>query len=203
MMRKTRLLIPLLLLLSAGSIFAQHEAPENPAAAEHESAPAASMTLWKWANFAILAGLIGYYLSKNAGAFFAGRTAEIQRGIAEATALRQEAEARVAEIEQRFAGLEAEVESLRRAAREEFAAEGQRIQAETAQLLEKIHLHAQQDIAAAVKAARQELRAESVALAAELAEQKIKARMTPEVQQDLVKSFIGELQPSRLSQEVH
>ena len=37
----------------------------------------------KWANFLLLAGLIGYFVGKNAGAFFATRSAAIRKDMEE------------------------------------------------------------------------------------------------------------------------
>src|SRR5271166_401930 len=74
---------------------------------------------WKWANFLILAGALGYLVSKPAGAYFRGQSDEITRGIAEAAKVKQDAEARAALIEKRLAGLGEEVAKLRSAAHEE------------------------------------------------------------------------------------
>ncbi|MGC9971830.1 MAG: hypothetical protein ABSE56_14710 [Bryobacteraceae bacterium] len=162
-------------------------------------------TLWKFANFVILAGVAGYFLYKKGGAFFVGRTAEIQRGLKEAARLKMEAEARYADMERRLADLGAQVESLRQQAHEESGAEGERLRRETGRELKRIQAQAEQEISAAVKAARQELRAYSAELAVGLAAGKIRARMTPEADGVLVASMVHELenrfpgQPGRAS----
>lgn len=155
------------------------------------------LTGWKWANFAILAGLLGWLIKKNAGPFFASRSKEIQKGISEAAKLKYDAEIRARAIEERLAGLQTEIESLRAEARQELHAEGERLKVETGQLLAKVQSQAEQDIAAAAKAARQNLKAHSVALAVQLAEAKLRARLNPAAQDTLVNGFVTDLHATR------
>lgn len=172
----------------------------EPHAAEHGPS-----ILWKWANFAILAGLLGYFVYKNAGAFFRGRTAQIQKGICEATELRRQAEAQYHSIEQRLANLGAEIEGLRAGARSEAAAEAERIRQATARDLEKIQEQARRDIEALTKAARVQLRAHAAQLAIELAREQVRARLTPDIDAALVESTAREFErraqpvPARVS----
>lgn len=61
----------------------------------------------------------------------------------------------------------------------------------------RIKEHAEQEIAAAGKAARLELKRYSAELAIGLAEEKVRRRITPETQDALVRGFVRELdQPS-------
>ena len=152
-----------------------------------------SVTLWKVANFVLLAGGLGYLIHKKGGAFFGGRTREIQQALQEAARMKAEAEARAAEIERRLAGLASEVEALRSNARQETAAEAERAAARLQQEVEKIQAQAQREIASATQAARQELRGYAADLAVGLAEQQLRARMTPEVEDRLAGAAIQEL----------
>jgi F-type H+-transporting ATPase subunit b len=151
------------------------------------------VTLWKTANFLLFAGALGYFLYKHGGPFFRTRTEQIRRGITEASKLREEAEARYALMERRLANLGDEIENLRRTAREESAAEGERIRQETRKDLQKIHAQAELEIAAAGKAARQELRAYAAELAVSVAKQRIRERITPELDDRLVQATVGQL----------
>jgi F0F1-type ATP synthase membrane subunit b/b' len=74
-------------------------------------------------------------------------------------------------------------------AREEMAAEQERLRAETGQQIAKIQAHAEQEIASAGKAARQQLKEHAADLALKLAEQKIRTRMTAEAQDRLLGAF--------------
>lgn len=175
-------------------------APAAPAEGHGESAGHGEgaghgdpLAKWKWINFGILAALIGYALAKNAGPFFAGRIAEIQKEITEARAIKAEADARAGAIEKRLANLETELAMLRSDAKREMDAEGVRIQEETRKAAAKAEEQIQQEIASASKAAENSLRAETSRLALELAEKKLKARMSPEAEGSLVGRFIAGL----------
>jgi F-type H+-transporting ATPase subunit b len=186
--------IAVAMILAAGTLVAQeHGAAKGEHGGGHEQPSLA----WKWANFAILAGAIGYGISKAAGPFFRGRTEQIQRELVESKKIREEAEARAAEMDRRMANLGAEIESLRTAARQEMATENERMKSETARLLAKIEQHAQQEIESAVKHAQKELRAHAAELALDLAARKIQSRMTPQAQQALVDSFTVNKPPSK------
>ncbi len=192
--------IVLLLFVSAGAAAQEQGAPSMAEQArEHAQAEtsgehgAANLGFFKWINFAILAGIIGYFAYKKGGAFFAGRTAMIRRDLEESARMKQDAEAQYAEIERRLAALATEVEALRAQARAESAAESDRVRDETGRHLAKLRAQAEQDIAAAGNAARQQLRAYAAELAVGLAEQKIRNRLTPEADAALISAAAADL----------
>ncbi len=125
--------------------------------------------------------------------FFTSRSAEIRNGIEEAQKVKVEAEARAADIEKRIGNLVAEVERMRGQSREEISAEGARISAETAQQISRLQAQAENEIASSAKAATIELKVHAAALALKMAEQQIRGRMTPQTQEALVDSFVGDL----------
>jgi F-type H+-transporting ATPase subunit b len=176
-------------LLWSAQAFVLHAAEEHAKSAE--SAP--SQLLWKWANFAILAGLLGYFLYKKAGAFFRSRTEAIRKDIEEAGRLRREAEERAAGIERRIENLQAEIEALRAGARAETTAENERLRLETEAGFEKLRRQAEQEISSAAKAARHEVQAHAAELAVDLAAGKIRARMTPATDEALAGAFLDGL----------
>jgi F-type H+-transporting ATPase subunit b len=162
---------------------------EKEAAAEHSD----PMLKWKWINFAVLAGVLGYLIGKNAPGFFKGRSAAIQRDIREATKLREQAENRVRQMEQRLAALGQEIEKLRREAKEAMAHEGERIRQETANQIARVQQAAEQEIASHAKHVTQELKAYSAKLAIDLAEQRIQLQMNGDTQNTLVGRFLHDL----------
>ncbi len=151
-------------------------------------------TLWKWINFAILAGGLGYLTYRKGGAFFRSRTDAIRTGIEEADRLRLEADARVREVEERLRNLEVEVQELRTRARQELAAESERLRRETEEGLTKIRERAQQAILSASKAARREVQVHAADLAVGLAASKIRRRLTPEADDRLISSCLDDLE---------
>src|SRR5579864_1229816 len=118
-----------ILAILAGLVFAScvlaQEARQTPETKEGDQRD--PWIAWKWANFLILAGGLGYLISKHAPPFFAQRSREIEESLLDAAKAKQDAEARAASIERRLAGLEREIESLQQAARAETAAEGEQI----------------------------------------------------------------------------
>jgi F-type H+-transporting ATPase subunit b len=162
-------------------------------AQEKEGGESGSNQLWKWANFLVLAGALGYVIGKHAPTFFAARSDQIGKDMAEAGKARQAAEDRAAEVDRRLANLEAEIASLRAHAKEEAEAETQRLAQHTAAEIAKIQARAEQEIVSAGKVARLELKRHAAELAIGLAEQKIRARLTPETQDALVRGFVRDL----------
>jgi F-type H+-transporting ATPase subunit b len=148
---------------------------------------------WKWANFAILAGGLGYLISKHAPAYFDSRNKEIQGALQEARKLREESEARVADIERRVANLGADMDAMREAAKKEMAAEAERIRIETEKALAKVQANAEHEIAAATKFARHELKVYSANLAIQLAAAQVRDQLNPAIQDKLVTDFVGQL----------
>lgn len=181
-------------LAASGSWVPAHAQGEREAKTEAQSEPS---PLWAWANFAILAGALGYLIAKYGGPWFVSRSQAIRRGIAEAGEAQAKAEAVAAEVDRKLAGLEAEIENLKNEAHREQAAEAERIRRQTGADLARMREHAGSEIAAAGKAARLELKRYGAQLAIGLAEQKIRRQLTPEMQATLVDSFARDLgQPS-------
>jgi F-type H+-transporting ATPase subunit b len=162
--------------------------------AEGSEAGGAGLQGWKWANFLLLVAGLGYLIAKNGGPFFAARSQAISKDIAESEQIRRDAEARAAEVDRRLANLGTDIAALREESQREAQSETERLAAHTAAEIAKIQAHATHEIAAAQKAARMDLRRYSGELAIELAEQKIRARMTPATQDYLVRGFVRDLQ---------
>ena len=192
-----------LYLAIAVGLFAQapKEAPKESVAEKadeagnkaHASEEEGSMDIWKWANFLILAGGLGYLVGKNAGPFFAARSAAIRKDMEQSLALRQDAEARAADVDRRLANMEADIAALRGEGERAARAEAERMEQHTAAEIAKIQQHSEQEIASAGKAARMDLKRYAAELAVELAGQKVRARITPETQDSLVQGFVRNL----------
>ncbi len=159
--------------------------------------------LWKIANFALLAVGLGYLIGKNAPAFFRNRGESIRKSMREAAEMKQQAEAKAAEIEKRMQNLAAETEAMRQAAAAEMAREADRIRLETAAILEKMQRQTNQEIASAAKAARMDLRSYSTELAIQLAAERIRSGLTPQLQDALVDSFLADIHKRHGAPEVH
>jgi F-type H+-transporting ATPase subunit b len=142
-------------------------------------------------NFALIAGLIVWAARKYLPGMFRARTAAIQKAMQEAQKASEEARRRLADIENRLMKLDVEIGMMRNAAETEAAAEEARIQAAAQEDARKIVESAQQEIAAAAKAARRELTAYAADLAVGLAQKQI--HVDAATDRTLVRNFAGEL----------
>ncbi len=142
-------------------------------------------------NFAVIAGFIFWAAKKNLPGVFRNRTANIQKAMQEARKASQEANQRLADIESRLARLDTEIQTMRVTAENEAAVEELRIKTATKEEALRIVESAEQEIAAATKAARRELTAYAADLAVTLATQQI--RVDSPTDQALVRSFAREL----------
>jgi F-type H+-transporting ATPase subunit b len=142
-------------------------------------------------NFVIVAGVIVWASKKNLPAVFKSRTASIQQAMAEARAASEDANRRLAEIESRLSRLDSEISGMRSAAEKEAAAEEERIKAATAEEMQKVVESAEQEISAAAKNARRDLRAYAANLVVSLAEKQIKVDSATD--QSLVRGFAQRL----------
>lgn len=164
-------------------------------AQEGEGSPADSPTGWvfRWLNFAIVFGAIGYAMVKYAAPVFRRHADEISRQIAEGARAREAAERQRKEIEAKLAGLEAEVAEMRAEAKRDSEAEAQRLRALAREDAHKIELAAQAEIAAAERAARFELKALAARQAVERAEALLREELTPKAEAALFSAFVQEL----------
>jgi F-type H+-transporting ATPase subunit b len=175
----------LIVLIATASLLAQ----ESGGQAKGED----NTNLWKWANFAILAVAIGYFVGKSAPGMFRARTAEIQKGIAEAQQVKRDAEKRAAEVDAKLNRLGADIEAFRTQSKTDMEYEGERIRRETLSQIVRIHQQAQLEVDSASKTARRELREYAASLALDLAAQRIRSRMTQASEAELVSAFVSDL----------
>lgn len=172
------LLVPFLLAMSA-------EGESNE--------PASSGMLGKIINFAVLFGALIFALYKPARNFLAKRTRDIQASLDEARDARTQAEARLEEARRRIASLEREIAGFSRSAEIEGLAEKERIKALADKEALRIRTFTQQEIDLQLKAGIQELKEYTADLAARLAEARMKDRITPAAQSDLIDQSIERL----------
>ena len=168
-------------------------------AAASEAAGEAGGNPWydlimKFVNFAILVGILFYFLRTPVTPGLADRRANIKRELEEALKAKEAAEAKYREYKAKVANLEAEVRRIQ----EDFQVEGERqkdrILAEAEKAAESIRAHAEAAGANEVKRASDELRAEVGRLAVELAEQMLVKAYTAKDQEHAVKLTIQNIE---------
>lgn len=149
--------------------------------------------IFKWINFAIVAGLVAWVFLKLTPPFFRKNAETISSAISKATTAKAEAERRLREAEEKLARLEREVAELRATAQRESEAEAERLRAATQSDLEKIRRAAKAEMEAAERAARLELKAITANLAVDGAESLLRRELTPQAQESLVAAFVQSL----------
>ena len=184
-----------ILVLASAVIAALFLALTAHAAEEGGAAGAETATeIFKWINFAIVAGAVLWVCSKKAPVFFRERAEAIGSAITKAGNAKAAADAQLREAETKLASLDKEVAELRAFAERESAAEVERIRAVTRSDMEKISAAAKSEIEAAERAARLELKAMAAKLAVDGAETLLQKQLTAQAQSALVSNFVKSLE---------
>lgn len=188
------LALALTLALTTTAAIAQEQGGAEKGTAAETAGPVKHVApIWQWMNFAILVGILGWLASKHGGPFFAGRAKGIAEGLAAGDKAKKEAEARARSVDERLANLKNEIAEMRSKAREEREREADRIRRDTQAEIIRIHAHAEQELESAGKQARLDVQRFAARLAIDLAEQKIRSRMSGETQGALLDRFLRDL----------
>jgi len=150
--------------------------------------------IFKWINFAIVAGALLWVCLKKAPGFFRGRAEAISSAITKAGSAKAAADAQLRQAETRLANLDKEVAELRASAEREAAAEVERIRLATRSDLEKIAASAKAEVEAAERAAGLELKALAAKLAVDGAEALLVKQLNAQAQAGLISNFVKSLE---------
>ena len=154
------------------------------------------LELWKFVNLLVFV-VCGVYLHRRFGrpirealrSRSEGIKGELRRGQEE----RDQALAKLAQVEMRFADLDAEVAAIKERAKVEGEAERERINLATEQEISKIREQAKREIESAGKAARHELRRFAAMESVRLAEGILKIEIGPDDDARLTSQSVREL----------
>jgi F-type H+-transporting ATPase subunit b len=175
------------MLFAAGTARAEEETTNN---ARTQSA----QEIFKWINFAIVAGVAVWLFGKVLPPKFRGNAEKINSAIAKATEAKAESDRLLREAEHKLANLEKVVAALQSEAQAQTRNELERLRAATQADEEKIAAAVIAEIAAAERAARLELKALAATLAVDGAESLLAKQLTPKVQESLVSAFVKTLE---------
>ena len=142
-------------------------------------------------NFATIVFLVVWFGRKALPGMLRSRNESIQRALEEARAASQEANRRLAEIENRLRQLDVEIGQMQASAEREAEAEEGRIKKAAEDDIRKVVEAAEQEIAAAAKLARRELTSHTADLAIALARKQI--HVDANTDQVLVSNFAAKL----------
>jgi F-type H+-transporting ATPase subunit b len=142
--------------------------------------------MWKILNFLLLFVVLYKFAKKPLADFLQKRSETIAKTLQEAKAAREAAEKALREVEGRLKTKDAEIEAIIAAAKRSGELERNTIIEESARLKEKIVEQAKTNIEFELKQAKEIIKAEAVELAMELAEKKLKERLTIDEQERLL-----------------
>ncbi len=179
--------------LAGTLLFAIVAAASEAAEGGHEAITFMGDWLPRLVNFAIIAGVLVYFLRKPTRDFFKNRSAEIEKALKESQEAREKAVAALAEMERKVRELETEVRSMVADAQ----ARGEKDKAALAEEGKKTTKDIQEQVKAGieieVQKAKAELAVEASLLAVDLAEGKIKSTISKQDHERIVKDYIAKV----------
>ncbi len=147
-------------------------------------------------NFALMVGLLAYFVTKPVRKGLKNRTAEIEKTLADAQIAKEAAEAKHREYSEKLARATEEIAGIAASIRREGELERDKIISAAKELAVKIEYEAENKASSVVAKARAELREEAASLAVELAEDMLKKQVSADDQKRLVDEYmqkVGEL----------
>lgn len=153
--------------------------------------------LAKLLNFAILVGVLIYFLKSPFAAYLASRSTQIRRDLVTAAEMRATATAQLAEIERQLQALPGELEALKRRGAEDVESEKARIARAAALERERLLEHTRREIENRLRLAKRELTAHAADLAVGVARRRIEQSLTPDDHLRLVDRYASQLQEVR------
>lgn len=150
---------------------------------------------WKVINFGILVALLVIMIKKfDVKGMMQKRTELIEKTLREATEARELAQKALAEIEKRVAVKEKEIEEILSSARHSGEEEKAKIIQEGNALREKIIEQTRVNIEYELREAKSAIKAEAVQIAMELAEKKIRGKLSKKEQEALLEESIAKIE---------
>ena len=132
----------------------------------------------RWFNVIVFFGILFILLRKPVRTFFTERFAQIRASLERAANEKAEAQSRIQAIDLRLANLDAEAAKIKVTAKQESAAETERLRTQTNAEIEKIKETAHREIESAKQVALVELRQYTAASAVTMAEQLIRQELS-------------------------
>jgi F-type H+-transporting ATPase subunit b len=142
-------------------------------------------------NFAIIIGLLVYFLRKPVRDMFRNRTETIAKAIEESKVARERAVAALADMERKMREMEAETRTLIAEAQARGEKDRQALIEEGKKIVKDIDEQIKTGTDIEVQKAKAELAAEAAVLAVDLAEGKIKSTITKQDHERIVKDYIA------------
>lgn len=150
--------------------------------------------LWRILNFAILVVILVKFLNKPLKEFLRKRTELIEKTLKEAREARELAEKALADVEERLKLKDREIEEILAQAQRSGKTEQDLLVRSGEQMREKILEQAKNNIDYELRLARESIKAEAVEIALELAERRLREKLTKEEQVRLIEESLKRME---------
>jgi len=144
-------------------------------------------------NFAILVGILGYFLRKPVVEMVATRRTTIKTQIEEAQAQKAEAERRYQEFSAKLKAFEGEATQILERARQDGEAMKAKIIRDAQAMADRIVKDSEAAAFSNIQEFKDELRKETIAKAVELAERVIRDRLSSDDHKRMVNEYVGQV----------
>ena len=149
--------------------------------------------MWKIINFGILIFILIKFAKKPFQSLLKQRTEMIEKTLKEARDAKELAQKALQEVEGRFKTKDKEIEEILSASKRAGEVERERILEESNRLKERIFEQVKVNMEYELKHAKEAIKAEAVELAMELAEKKIKEKLTKDEQERLFEESLTKI----------
>jgi F-type H+-transporting ATPase subunit b len=149
--------------------------------------------LWKIINFGILFFILFKFGKKPLQSFLQNRTALIEKTLNEAKEAKELAQKALQEVEERFKTKDKEIEEILTVSKKSGEQERDRLIIEGQRLKDKLFEQAKVNIEYELKSAKEAIKAEAVEIAMDLAEKKLKEKLTKKDQEKLLEESLTKI----------
>ena len=149
--------------------------------------------LYKIINFVVIFGIVIYFARKPIKNMLKQRAELIEKSIKEAQEAKELAQKALQEAQTRLQTKDKEVEEIISVSKQAGEQEKERLIEESERLKERIFEQAKVNIEYELKGAKEAIKAEAVEIAMELAEKKIKEKLTKEEQEKLLQESLTKI----------
>lgn len=160
------------------AVAAEHPTSEQAAEGEHDEG--LMPTVARLANFAMLVGLLAYFLRSPLAGYLQSRGDHIRAELVQAGEMRRASEAQLAEVARRMEALPGELDALRTRGAEDIANEEARLTAVTESERERLLEQMRREMDLQVRVARTRLHNEAAELATQIARRQIESAINPD-----------------------
>jgi len=173
----------------------EHEAVAEGQTAEEHHEEGLTPFLGRLFNFAVLAGVLVYFLRTPLAGYLADRGRQIRGELEAAASMNDTASRQMAEIAAKLDRLPAELDALRARGAQEIAAEDARIRAEAEAERQRLLEQTRREIDLHLRLARRDLVAHAADLAVAVARARIQRQITDADQRRLVERYLSAVKP--------